>query len=40
MNMKCTVKMTIILKVLCSGTFLESKILGKDKHIDFILQTL
>jgi len=40
MNMKCTVKMTITLRVLFSGIILESKIQGKDKHIDFTLQTL
>ena len=40
MNMKCIAKMTIILRVMFSGIFLESKIQGKDKHTDFTLQTL
>ena len=40
MNMKCTAKMTIILRVLFSGIISESKIQGKDKHTDFTLQTL
>lgn len=40
MNMKCTVKMTTILRVLFSGTTSESRTRGKDKLTDSILPIL
>lgn len=40
MNMKCTVRMTIIHKVLYNGITSEYRTQEKDKLTDSILQTL